>query len=64
MDPQSFNIFAELAYDCLTERSQRPNIDDIVTRLEKALSLQLERENAEHSIVAAELEGTSSNNEK
>ncbi|GJU08284.1 kinase-like domain, phloem protein 2-like protein [Tanacetum coccineum] len=41
MDSQSFNIFAETAYDCLNEeRSQRPNIDEIVTRLEKALDYQ------------------------
>nr|GFA69047.1 receptor-like tyrosine-protein kinase kin-15 [Tanacetum cinerariifolium] len=34
MDSQSFNIFAEIAYDCLNEeRSERPNIDEIVTRL-------------------------------
>ncbi|PWA66488.1 protein kinase-like domain, Phloem protein 2-like protein [Artemisia annua] len=47
MDPQSFNIFAETAYSCLNEeRSQRPNIDEIVTRLEKASGLQLEREKA------------------
>ncbi|GJT88108.1 kinase-like domain, phloem protein 2-like protein [Tanacetum coccineum] len=36
MDSQSFNIFAETAYDCLNEeRSQRPNIDEIVTRSRK-----------------------------
>ncbi|GKF63558.1 kinase-like domain-containing protein, partial [Tanacetum coccineum] len=41
MDSQSFNIFAEIAYDCLNEeRSRRPNIDEIVTRLEKALEHQ------------------------
>ncbi|GJZ70733.1 kinase-like domain, phloem protein 2-like protein, partial [Tanacetum coccineum] len=41
MDSQSFNIFAETAYDCLNEeRSRRPNIDEIVTRLEKALEHQ------------------------
>ncbi|GJS95370.1 kinase-like domain, phloem protein 2-like protein [Tanacetum coccineum] len=41
MDSRSFNIFAETAYDCLNEeRSQRPNIDEIVTRLEKALDYQ------------------------
>ncbi|GKC34527.1 hypothetical protein Tco_1046911, partial [Tanacetum coccineum] len=41
MDSQSFNIFAETAYDCLNEeRSRRPNIDEIVTRLEKALDYQ------------------------
>ncbi|PWA80665.1 protein kinase-like domain, Phloem protein 2-like protein [Artemisia annua] len=47
MDSQSFNVFAEIAYDCLNEeRSGRPNIDEIVTRLEKALELQLEHHNA------------------
>ncbi|GJZ37171.1 kinase-like domain-containing protein [Tanacetum coccineum] len=47
MDSQSFNIFAKIAYDCLNEeRSQRPNIDEIVTRLEKALEIQLEHHNA------------------
>ncbi|GKC31475.1 kinase-like domain-containing protein [Tanacetum coccineum] len=47
MDSESYNIFAEIAYDCLNEeRSERPNIDEIVTRLEKALELQLEHQNA------------------
>ncbi|GJY10048.1 kinase-like domain, phloem protein 2-like protein [Tanacetum coccineum] len=46
MNPRSFNIFAKTAYDCLNEeRSQRPSIDEIVTRLEKALELQLVHEN-------------------
>ncbi|GKE70760.1 kinase-like domain-containing protein [Tanacetum coccineum] len=41
MDSQSFNIFAETAYNCLNEeRSQRPNIVEVVTRLEKALKQQ------------------------
>ncbi|GJY97636.1 kinase-like domain, phloem protein 2-like protein, partial [Tanacetum coccineum] len=41
MDSRSFNIFAETAYDCLKEeRSKRPNIDEIVTKLEKALEHQ------------------------
>nr|GEU67106.1 protein kinase-like domain, phloem protein 2-like protein [Tanacetum cinerariifolium] len=66
MDPQSYNVFAEIAYDCLNEeRSQRPNIDDIVTRLEKALQLQLECQNKpEQLVAAAEVEGTSSTREK
>nr|GEX13088.1 receptor-like tyrosine-protein kinase kin-15 [Tanacetum cinerariifolium] len=35
------------AYDCLNEeQSERPNIDEIVTRLEKALEHQLEHHNA------------------
>ncbi|GJX83782.1 kinase-like domain, phloem protein 2-like protein [Tanacetum coccineum] len=65
MDPQSFNVFAKTAYDCLNEeRSQRPNIHEIVTRLENALKLQMERQNDEQSIVAAEVEVTSSNYDK
>ncbi|GKD41238.1 kinase-like domain, phloem protein 2-like protein, partial [Tanacetum coccineum] len=61
MDPRSLNIFAETAYECLNEeRSQRPNVDEIVTRLEKALELQLECENVEHSSVVDEVGGTSS----
>nr|GEU90918.1 protein kinase-like domain, phloem protein 2-like protein [Tanacetum cinerariifolium] len=64
MDTQSFNIFAETAYNCLNEeQSERPNIYEIVTRLEKALELQLERENGV-LVVAAELEGVSTNHEK
>ncbi|GJS17052.1 kinase-like domain-containing protein [Tanacetum coccineum] len=40
IDPQSFKVFTEIAYDCLNEeRSQRPNINEIVTKLEKALEL-------------------------
>ncbi|GJX41693.1 kinase-like domain, phloem protein 2-like protein [Tanacetum coccineum] len=43
MDLQSFDMFAEIAYECLNEeRSRRPNIDDIVPRLEKALELARE----------------------
>ncbi|GKA97183.1 hypothetical protein Tco_0825077, partial [Tanacetum coccineum] len=43
MDSQSLNIFAETAYDCLNEeRSQRPNIDEIVPKLEQALKLACE----------------------
>ncbi|GKA50619.1 kinase-like domain-containing protein [Tanacetum coccineum] len=40
MDPQSFKVFTEIAYDCLNEEpSQRPDINEIVTKLEKALEL-------------------------
>ncbi|GKA98370.1 protein kinase, ATP binding site-containing protein [Tanacetum coccineum] len=57
MNQQSFNILAEAAYDCLNEeRSRRPNIDEIILRLEKALELQLKSENYDNSIG----EGTSS----
>ncbi|GKC72683.1 kinase-like domain-containing protein, partial [Tanacetum coccineum] len=45
MDSQSFDIFTETAYDCLNEeRSQCPNIDEIVRKLEKALEFQLEHQ--------------------
>ncbi|GKD25797.1 kinase-like domain, phloem protein 2-like protein [Tanacetum coccineum] len=65
MDPQSFNVFAQTAYDCLNEeRSQRPDIGEVVTRLEEALKLQMERQNFEHSVVAAEVEVMSSNHDK
>ncbi|GKE76166.1 hypothetical protein Tco_1542286, partial [Tanacetum coccineum] len=43
MDSESFDIFAETAYECLNEeRSQRPNIDEIVPKLEKALKVACE----------------------
>ncbi|GJQ99864.1 kinase-like domain, phloem protein 2-like protein [Tanacetum coccineum] len=65
MDPRSLNIFADAAYNCLNEeRSQRPNIDEIVTRLEKALELQLECEIIEHSSIVDEVGGTSSGHEE
>ncbi|GJU28543.1 kinase-like domain, phloem protein 2-like protein [Tanacetum coccineum] len=54
MDSQSFDIFAEIAYDCLNEEeSQRPSIDEIVTRLEKVLELQLEHQNAVNSFLSS-----------
>ncbi|GJW92238.1 kinase-like domain, phloem protein 2-like protein [Tanacetum coccineum] len=65
MNPRSLNIFAEIAYQCLNEeQSQRPNMDEIVTRLEKALEFQLECENAEHSSVVDKVGGTSSGHEE
>ncbi|PWA66999.1 protein kinase-like domain, Phloem protein 2-like protein [Artemisia annua] len=65
MDPRSLNVFAETAYECLSEeQSQRPNMDQIVSRLEKALELQLEWKNDEHSSDGAEGEETSSGHEK
>lgn len=45
MDHQSFNVFSKIAYDCLKEqRSERPDIDQIVTRLQEALDLQWKHE--------------------
>ncbi|KAJ0874376.1 putative protein kinase RLK-Pelle-DLSV family [Helianthus annuus] len=56
MDPESFKIFSETAYNCLKEqRAQRPNIDQILRNLEKALG---------PSIVAGEVEGKPSNSWK
>ncbi|GKB79170.1 kinase-like domain, phloem protein 2-like protein [Tanacetum coccineum] len=49
MDSESFNIFVETAYDCLNEeRSQRPNIDEIVPKLEKALKRARENKPVRH----------------
>nr|GEW74155.1 protein kinase-like domain, phloem protein 2-like protein [Tanacetum cinerariifolium] len=65
MDPRSFNVFAKTAYECMNEeRSRRPDISEVVTRLENALKLQMEHQNAEHSIVAAEVKVTSSRHDK
>ncbi|KAL4582457.1 hypothetical protein LXL04_007007 [Taraxacum kok-saghyz] len=66
MDPVSFSVFSKTAYDCLKEqRSDRPNIDEIVIRLREALDLQRKREKSgipnEHSQVAGEVEGTLTN---
>ncbi|KAI3512288.1 hypothetical protein L1887_19603 [Cichorium endivia] len=66
MNSESFKIFSETAYYCLKEqRSERPEIDQIVIRLEKALDLQQRHENRltlkEHSDVAAEIKGPSTN---
>ncbi|GJV09235.1 kinase-like domain-containing protein [Tanacetum coccineum] len=54
MDSESFNIFAETAYDCLNkERSQRPNIDEIVPKLEKALKLACENRPVRHLLFSS-----------
>ncbi|GJV56059.1 kinase-like domain, phloem protein 2-like protein [Tanacetum coccineum] len=46
MHLQTYSVFAETAYDCLNEeRSRRPDIGEVVKRLEKALELQLAHEN-------------------
>ncbi|KAI3826034.1 hypothetical protein L1987_00076 [Smallanthus sonchifolius] len=59
MDPKSFKIFSETAYNCLKDKpAQRPNIDQILKNLEKALKLQMRCENHEDSIVAGEVERT------
>ncbi|GJZ49156.1 kinase-like domain, phloem protein 2-like protein [Tanacetum coccineum] len=54
MDSQSFDIFAEIAYDCLKEeRSQRPNIDEIVPKLEKALKHARENKPVRHLLFSS-----------
>ncbi|GJX13982.1 kinase-like domain, phloem protein 2-like protein [Tanacetum coccineum] len=50
IDLHSFNMFVEIAYECLDgERLRRPNIDDIVQRLEKALELARENRPCERT---------------
>ncbi|CAH1442261.1 unnamed protein product [Lactuca virosa] len=45
MDPQSFHLFSGIAYCCIKEqRSTRPDIHQVVIRLEKALDLQREHD--------------------
>ncbi|KAL7617479.1 hypothetical protein Lser_V15G03163 [Lactuca serriola] len=61
MDPLSFRIFSETAYYCLKkQRSQRPIIDQIVIKLEKALKSQWKHENPVYSHV----QGTTSKSVK
>ncbi|CAH1429477.1 unnamed protein product [Lactuca virosa] len=63
MDPRSFQIFSEVAYYCLKEeRSQRPNINQVVMNLEKALEYQWKHVN--RLILKASFEGTTSKNLK
>ncbi|XP_076881456.1 uncharacterized protein LOC143529577 [Bidens hawaiensis] len=68
MDPESSKIFSETAYNCLKEkRAQRPNIDQILRNLEKALKLQMRceiRVFKEGSKVAGEVERTPFNRRK
>ncbi|GJW80318.1 kinase-like domain, phloem protein 2-like protein [Tanacetum coccineum] len=46
MEPESFKIFSDTAYWCIKEdRADRPYIDQVVKRLEKALELQWKHEN-------------------
>ncbi|KAM0012665.1 putative protein kinase RLK-Pelle-DLSV family [Helianthus debilis subsp. tardiflorus] len=60
MDPESLKIFSETAYNCLKDkRAQRPNIDQILRNLEKALRLQMRRENP--GLVTGEVERMASN---
>nr|GEY90247.1 protein kinase-like domain-containing protein [Tanacetum cinerariifolium] len=48
MDPQSFNIFSKTAYYCLKERHTPININQVLTRLKRALKLQEQYESDEH----------------
>ncbi|MFS7990732.1 putative non-specific serine/threonine protein kinase [Helianthus anomalus] len=46
LSPQSLLIYSHVAYSCLNEdRAHRPDMHHIVAKLEKALELQLRREN-------------------
>ncbi|KAL8263412.1 hypothetical protein R6Q59_024761 [Mikania micrantha] len=46
MDQESLNIFSKTAYHCLNDkRAQRPNIDQVLRNLEKALDVQKKRDN-------------------
>nr|GEX45905.1 protein kinase-like domain, phloem protein 2-like protein [Tanacetum cinerariifolium] len=48
MDPEALKIFSETAYWCIKEeRADRPYIDQVVKRLEKALEFQRKHENPE-----------------
>ncbi|MFS7909271.1 putative protein kinase RLK-Pelle-SD-2b family [Helianthus anomalus] len=55
IDPKSFHIFTETAYKCLDDRPQRPNIDQVLIKLKRALKIQ------EKTIASREIEGTTSN---
>lgn len=47
IEKDSLEIFSETAYSCLKqERAERPHIDQIIIRLEKALDLQRKHENS------------------
>ncbi|KAK1426318.1 hypothetical protein QVD17_14989 [Tagetes erecta] len=61
MNTESFNIFAKIAYYCLKEhRSQRPDMNQLLSKLEKALELQ---DKHEHPVtLATEIKATSSSN--
>ncbi|PWA69293.1 protein kinase-like domain, Phloem protein 2-like protein [Artemisia annua] len=54
MDPQSLKNFSETAYYCLQELgSQRPDMIQVVKKLERALDCQQKHESPEHSTTAA-----------
>ncbi|GJZ15778.1 kinase-like domain, phloem protein 2-like protein [Tanacetum coccineum] len=63
MHPESLKIFSETAYCCVKEeRADRPYIDQVVKRLEKAFELQWKHENPE--LPKNAVEGASSNHLK
>ncbi|CAI9298663.1 unnamed protein product [Lactuca saligna] len=56
MNPQSFRIFKETIYYCFQDqRSQRPNINQILIKLEKALECQRKHENPVRLLVSLSL---------
>ncbi|GKE75733.1 hypothetical protein Tco_1537774 [Tanacetum coccineum] len=58
IDPQSFKIFSETAYWCTKEdRADRPYMDQVVKRLEKALEHQQKHENPVNLTSSNQFEG-------
>ncbi|KAD5802990.1 hypothetical protein E3N88_14350 [Mikania micrantha] len=65
MDQESLNIFSKTAYHCLNDkRAQRPNIDQVLRNLEKALDVQKKRDNPEDPKVTGEVDVATSNHLK
>ncbi|GKD14307.1 kinase-like domain-containing protein, partial [Tanacetum coccineum] len=59
MAQRSFDLFKDIAYRCLSEQpSERPNIDQVVAKLEEALKRQREHD-VKQSKAAVEVEGLS-----
>ncbi|XP_076937864.1 uncharacterized protein LOC143605755, partial [Bidens hawaiensis] len=55
MDNESLKIFSEIAYCCLKEQqAERPDIDQIVNKLERALALHQKQQSLVHSPAAVD----------
>ncbi|XP_071729378.1 receptor like protein kinase S.2-like [Rutidosis leptorrhynchoides] len=55
MDLKSLNLFTETAYRCIKEkRAERPDIDQVVSKLEKALQLQQKHDPTQEPATAIE----------
>ncbi|KAI3755316.1 hypothetical protein L1987_55112 [Smallanthus sonchifolius] len=65
MEDQSYKIFSNAAYYCLNEdRVQRPDVDNVIKRLEKALELQYKYDHSGARYVTEDEKDTSSNHTK